>query len=102
MHTAALDGFEADEVVRLAACAERGASHPLAAAVVGLAASRGLALNSAVTNSSEVPGQVGKGSCQRVNFRNESVPSSALVTTLPGSTQRGSHGNLAGQRKLCP
>ncbi len=58
LHTTALDGFEADEVARLAACVERGASHPLAAAVVGLAAGRGLPLTATVSDSREVPGQV--------------------------------------------
>jgi cation transport ATPase len=58
VHTTALDGFTSDEVVRLAACVERGASHPLAAAIVGLAASRGVPLVAAVSDSREVPGQV--------------------------------------------
>ena len=58
VHTTALDGFGPDEVVRLAACVERGASHPLAAAIVGLAASRGVPLPTTMSDSREVPGQV--------------------------------------------
>ena len=58
VHTMALDGFEADEVARLAACVERGASHPLASAVVGLAASRNLPLTATVSDSREVAGRV--------------------------------------------
>lgn len=63
LHTTALDGFDGDEVARLAACVERGASHPLAAAVVGLAAGRGLPLTATVSDSREVPGQV-RRSCR--------------------------------------
>ena len=58
VHTVALDGFSTDEVVRLAACVERGGSHPLAAAIVGLAASRGVPLLAPVTDSIELPGLV--------------------------------------------
>ena len=60
LHTMVLEGFDADELVRVAACVERGSSHPLAAAVVGLAASKSLALDAAVTNGLDVPGQASR------------------------------------------
>jgi len=41
----AADGFEADEVLRLAASLERGSEHPLAAAILAAAAERGLTLD---------------------------------------------------------
>ena len=65
LHTTALDGFDGDEVARLAACVERGASHPLAAAVVGIAAGRGLPLSATVSDSRDVPGQVRRSSPRR-------------------------------------
>lgn len=54
----AVGSFPADEALRLAACVEGGSSHPLAAAVVGLAAARGLPLGDAVTGSQAIAGQV--------------------------------------------
>lgn len=55
---AALGDYQEAAVLRLAACVERGSAHPLAAAVVGCAAARGLVLDAAVTNSVAVQGQV--------------------------------------------
>jgi cation transport ATPase len=57
-HCQAFEGFEEAQVLRLAACVERESSHPLAAAIVGAAAGRGLRLDSACESSVSIPGQV--------------------------------------------
>ena len=57
-HCQAFEGFEESEVLRLAACVERESSHPLAAAIVGAAAGRGLRLHFACESSVSIPGQV--------------------------------------------
>jgi cation transport ATPase len=57
-HCQAFGGFEEGEVLRLAACVERESSHPLAAAIVGAAAGRGLPLDSSCESSISIPGQV--------------------------------------------
>jgi cation transport ATPase len=57
-HCQAFEGFEENEVLRLAACVERESSHPLAAAIVGAAAGRGLPLASCPESSTNIPGQV--------------------------------------------
>lgn len=54
----AVGGVEEGELLRLAACVERGSSHPLAAAIIGLAAARGLPLSDPVTDSQLLAGQV--------------------------------------------
>ena len=51
------EGFEADEVLRLAASLERSSEHPLALAIVKAAEARGLA----ISEPSEVDQPVGKG-----------------------------------------
>jgi len=63
VHAKALPGFDMGEVLRLAACAEAGSSHPLAAAIVGLAAAQGAGLSATVTHSEAVAGQVRACSC---------------------------------------
>ena len=57
-HCQAFEGFGEGEVLRLAACVERESSHPLAAAIVGAAAGRGLRLDSSCESSVSIPGQV--------------------------------------------
>jgi heavy metal translocating P-type ATPase len=53
-------GFSADELLRLAASLERASEHPLAAAIVGAAEARGLAL-AAVTDFGSVTGKGVRG-----------------------------------------
>lgn len=59
-HCQAFESFEENEVLRLAACVERESSHPLAAAIVGSAAGRGLDISAAADSSISIPGQVGQ------------------------------------------
>lgn len=56
-HVQALGEHTEAEVLRLAACVERGSSHPLAAAIVGAAAARGLPINTAPEASMTLQGQ---------------------------------------------
>jgi Cu+-exporting ATPase len=53
----AVDGWTADRVVELAAAAERGSEHPLAAAIVAEAERRQLATRASVGGFESVPGQ---------------------------------------------
>jgi Cu+-exporting ATPase len=52
----AFPGYQEDEVLRLAAIAEQGSEHPLAAAIVEGAKARGLVLNSYPEHFTAVPG----------------------------------------------
>jgi Cu+-exporting ATPase len=74
----ALDGLAEDEVLRLAASLERGSEHPLAAAIVKGAESRGLALTSPADFTSET----GKGAFGAVEGRQVAVGNAALFATL--------------------
>ncbi|KAK9829953.1 hypothetical protein WJX72_008845 [[Myrmecia] bisecta] len=57
VHSEAVPGGEVNSMLQLAGCLERTSAHPVAAAIVGHAASLGLALDLDVSESEEVPGQ---------------------------------------------
>jgi Cu+-exporting ATPase len=67
-------GFAADELLRLAASLERASEHPLAAAIVGAAERRGLAL-AAVTDFQSV---TGKGVRGTIDGRRVAIGNAAL------------------------
>ena len=52
-----LEGFSELEMLQLAACLERCSNHPLAAVIVGHAASQHLQLDAAVSDSQVLPGE---------------------------------------------
>ena len=56
VHTMTQVGFTELEMLQLAACLERCSNHPLAAVIVGHAASKQLPLAAAVSNSQVLPG----------------------------------------------
>jgi Cu+-exporting ATPase len=68
-------GFEADEVVRLAAAVERGSEHPLAAAIVRGAEARGLS----IPRSTGFAAKVGKGVQANVEGRHVALGNRALL-----------------------
>jgi Cu+-exporting ATPase len=72
------EGFAEQEVLRLAAALERGSEHPLAAAIVDGAASRGLALPAAADFAS----QTGKGVTGTVEGRKVALGNPALMEAL--------------------
>ena len=74
----AATGFDESEVLRLAASLERGSEHPLAAAIVGGAEGRGLALAS-VESFQSVTGQ---GVTGRVENRDVALGNRALMEAL--------------------
>jgi Cu+-exporting ATPase len=71
-------GFEEDEVLRLAASLERGSEHPLAAAVVAGAESRGLELAS----PEAFEASIGRGVVGRVQGRTLALGSERLLEEL--------------------
>jgi P-type Cu+ transporter len=74
----ALAGIAEDELLRLAASLERGSEHPLAAAIVKGAESRGLVLASPTDFTSET----GKGAFGAVDGRRVAVGNAALMASL--------------------
>ncbi|MBI3109191.1 MAG: copper-translocating P-type ATPase [Candidatus Rokubacteria bacterium] len=76
--------FAADDLLRLAASAERGSEHPLGGAIVDGARQRGLA----VTNAEDFQAVPGHGIVARVDGR------SVLVGNLRLMEDRGVHGGL--------
>ncbi len=58
VHLEACGGFSETEVLEVAAAAERGSAHPLAAALVGAAAAAGADMSAPVTASRSLQGQV--------------------------------------------
>jgi Cu+-exporting ATPase len=74
----ALDGWDEDDVLRLAAGAERGSEHALAAAIVGGAAARGL-VPAAASAFRAVPGQ---GIIATVEDRELAIGNEALLFGL--------------------
>lgn len=58
VHLEACGGFSETEVLEVAAAAERGSAHPLAAALVGAAAAAGAGMSAPVTASRSLQGQV--------------------------------------------
>ncbi|HEY8872360.1 MAG TPA: heavy metal translocating P-type ATPase, partial [Stellaceae bacterium] len=74
----ALDGIAEDELLRLVASLERGSEHPLAAAIVKGAESRGLVLASPADFTSET----GKGASGAVEGRRVAVGNAALMAGL--------------------
>ncbi len=74
----ALDGVAEDELLRLAASLERGSEHPLAAAIVGGAEARGLAL----VAPGDFRGTPGKGAEGVVEGRRVAVGNAALLAQL--------------------
>jgi Cu+-exporting ATPase len=72
------DGSEGDEALRLAASLERGSEHPLAAAIVGAAEEKGLALE-AVT---EFQSHTGRGVTGRLGATRLALGNQALLGEL--------------------
>lgn len=54
----AIGGHDESEMLRLAGCVEQASPHPLAAAIIGCAAARGLPLTAPVTDSMSLQGMV--------------------------------------------
>jgi len=75
---AAEDGFEADDVLRLAASLERGSEHPLAEAIVRGAEGRGLKL----ANAEDFDAVTGKGVTGRVDGRKVALGNAKLLAEL--------------------
>jgi len=71
----AVNGFEQEEVLRLAGTLERGSEHPLAAAIVGGAEERGLALSA----SSGFESHTGKGVSGTVEGRQVALGNETLL-----------------------
>ena len=69
------EGFEADEVLRLAASLERGSEHPLAEAILRGAEERGLELQ----DSEDLDAVTGKGVTGRVDVRDLALGNRALM-----------------------
>ena len=78
LETLAEAGFTPEEVLRLAAALERGSEHPLAAAVVGAASGKGLAL----ANLSEFRAIAGMGVLGRVEGKAVAAGNEALLRDL--------------------
>ena len=78
MSVLALPRLKEDDLVRLAASLERGSEHPLAAAIVAGAQSRGLAL----TDAQEFTSITGKGVTGRVAGRSIALGNQALFEEL--------------------
>jgi Cu+-exporting ATPase len=74
----AADGFDAVEVLRLAASLDQGSEHPLAEAIVGAARERGLPLSAAVDFASDT----GIGVRGRVEGRALALGNTALLSGL--------------------
>lgn len=74
----ALAGFQADEVLRLAASLERGSEHPLAAAIVRAAAEKSLPL----TEARDFRSVTGKGVTGTVDGRAIALGSAAFLADL--------------------
>ena len=72
------NGFDEDEVLRLAAALERGSEHPLAAAIVEGAEERKLEL----PTSSDFASQTGKGVSGMVEGRQVALGNQAMLTDL--------------------
>lgn len=68
--------YTADEVIGLAASLERGSEHPLAAAIIGEARKRGLAMDEA----SDFESHTGKGISGRVGGRNIALGNRAMMS----------------------
>jgi len=68
-------GFEADEILRLAAAVERGSEHPLAAAIVRGAEARGVS----IPRSTGFAAKVGKGVLANVEGRDVVLGNRALL-----------------------
>jgi Cu+-exporting ATPase len=77
-------GFDEREIVRVAACLERGSEHPLAAAVIADATAKGMALESPANPQSIT----GKGIVGAVGERRVGVGNRALLEQL-GTTAAG-------------
>ena len=71
-------GFDASELLRLTASAERGSEHPLAAAIVQGALDRGLALSAVA----EFAAEAGKGVVGTVDGRRVAAGNAALLAML--------------------
>ena len=71
-------GFEADEVLRLAASLERGSEHPLAAAILAGAQDQGLALEEV----RDLEARPGRGILGTVGGRRVALGNAALLTEL--------------------
>jgi Cu+-exporting ATPase len=75
-------GFQADEVLRLAAALERGSEHPLAAAIVEGAQEQGIA----VPDSSDFQSVTGKGVTGKVENRPVALGNKALLASIGADT----------------
>lgn len=74
----ACEGFDEDEVLRLAASLERASEHPLARAIVDGATDRGLTLEAA----SEFDSRTGRGVVGRIEGRNVGIGNQKLMLAL--------------------
>ncbi len=79
----AVDGFEEDEVLGLAASLEQGSEHPLAEAIVKAARTRGLTLQRAAAFESVT----GKGVQGQVGNREVALGNQAMMDTLGHTSQ---------------
>jgi Cu+-exporting ATPase len=75
----AVDGFQADDLLRLAATLERGSEHPLAAAIVSGAELRGITL---VGSAEKFEALTGRGVRGRLEGRNVALGNASLLEEL--------------------
>ena len=85
-----LPGFDSDDVLRLAAAAERPSEHPLAGAIVAGARDRGLP----VPTASEFDSEPGRGVTARVEGHRLEVRSPASLDGTPTGSDRDDSGAL--------
>ena len=78
----AVGGFDADEVLRLAAALERGSEHPLAAAIVEGAQERGIA----IPDSADFESVTGKGVTGKAEGRQVTLGTKALLAAVGADT----------------
>jgi Cu+-exporting ATPase len=77
-----VSGFDADEVLRLAAALERGSEHPLAAAIVEGAQERGIT----IPHSSDFESVTGKGVTGKVEGHEVALGNKALLAAVGADT----------------
>ena len=80
-----LEGFDADELLRLAATLERGSEHPLAAAIVKGAEDRGVTLGAQRKRFESLTGRGVRGRVEGATLRWEIKTSGRISKSIPGA-----------------